>query len=228
VTEPSSFASVLPAVVTGLAALGGVWITSWGTRKSAERQIAAEEKREEARIIRDDAEKAAADKQAKASRATASYKVVADLFLNEFSTVRAWGAAIPPHDDGGFEEWYGSQWSAQGEARLIRAIAELRNNERRRQISRVVEAISMFPDISRQVFGSRSWVVEKSTKVGFDLASTWARGQEPDAELLARYKDLTDDVDLVVELQESDREARQVAAKRPKRKPKSVTPPAAH
>lgn len=100
--------------------------------------------------------------------------------------------------------------------RLIRAIADVENAAHRVQLDQIVEAVTLFPTIAYLTYKQRTWLVERTVKIGFDLASAWARGQEADAELIARYDEMMSDVELVHDYYEDQREARREAAK-PKR-----------
>lgn len=212
----SPLANSLTALITAAATLGGVALAARSSRLSAERQLEADERREDARLAREDAEKLEASDAAKSAAAIATYRAVANHFVGELSTVRTWDGAVSLGDDAGFEEWYGQQWSTQGQMRLIRAIADVENDAHRVQLDRVVEAVTLFPNIANLTYKQRTWLVERTVKIGFDLASAWARGQEADAELIARYDDMMSDVELVHDYYEDLREARREAAK-PKR-----------
>lgn len=218
------YVPLFTAVVAALAALGGVWITTWATRNTAERQFRAEQNREDARLAREDADKAEAADKERVERATTAYREVRELFLGEIAHLRTWVPLPGPRRQEVFQSFWNQDWSRQGEMRLLRSVANIEDDSRRNRLARILDAVSRFDSIGDHFYRDYSWQVETSLKVGFDLSAAWTRGQEIDDELQARFDAVNSDLEEVYEKWRLDDEVRREMS-RPKSTKEARKPP---
>ncbi len=183
----TSFLPTIGVVVGALATLGGVAITTRSARKAEDKRLNLEADREATRIRREDeaSERAAVDGRSK--RQIEIYDQIAQMFVGELSTLRAQRSKKPDARFEGFADLFDPDWSVNGDTRLRRVVAGLTEDSHRLRITQILDAI-----VDHSAIGMIAWVedsefVEALLLLGFDLASTYARGQEPDGDLDTRW-----------------------------------------
>jgi hypothetical protein len=211
---------VLTILAAGLVTIAVAMVTARATRKNEQAKIAAETDREKARLAheKDLAEAAAervvsaaqhvrADAEAAAIKVAAveeagRAKAVAELF---FEVIRFIDSHDPPRDHEWFEAYFAERWPAL-EIDLRRAIGALKDENVRNRLIALVSVESDYEIASFHGSSAKGWAGWLAD-IGADLALTAARMEEPDAELLDRYKSFFESYTEVGMWREDRREA---------------------
>ena len=141
-----------------------------------------------ARVVREIAASKKLEKEQAQVKVEELAREVAGLFLDELQVVRQFKEE---HHSVGFPIWYEERWRTEGDIPFRRVIATVRDADQRAQLIEIIDSIDDFQSLAQwKNYWSRDqrWV-EDSLTLGFDLASTMARGQEIDPALLKRYID---------------------------------------
>jgi len=196
----------LTALITPLlpvaTALIGVLATLGGVRAKAKYDA----KVEAARVTREEAKEVKQAEQAVRDRVAARATEIADLFLDELQEVRQFDEDAYQV---GFPIWYEERWRTTGDIPFRRAISRVEDADERTRLIEILDSIDDFQALADWKYwatGEKRWVEEVLT-LGFDLASTMARGQEPDARFDAQYKEFRTHVDGLASYRDDQREA---------------------
>ncbi len=181
------FIPLFTGVLGSLAALGGVWITARTTRRADDKRLALEQQREETRLYREDAAERRADEESRARKQIESYDQIAQMFVGELSALRAERVNNPARTYNKFSKWFDKEWPVQADMRFRRVIAVLTDDDHRLRVTQVCDAILDHSDMAIMEFEEAGDQVEILLRLGFDLASTYARGQEPGEDLQTRW-----------------------------------------
>lgn len=218
---------VLTILATGVVSIFVAWLTVKSTRKTEQARIQADREREDARIAhekslaQDEVERAqaalsqqradaeVAAKRVAAEEEAARAKNVAELFFKVILYIKSQDPKRG--DDARFENYFEERWPAF-EVDLSRAIGALKDGELRNRLSNLVSAVTDTEIASYHGSRPKGWA-SWLAGTGADLAMTASRMEQPDSELLERYKSFFDsftDVNAYREEQwELQREARQ-------------------
>jgi hypothetical protein len=167
---------------------------------------------ERARVAREKAEAEKSEKAQAQGKAEERARAIADLFLDELKVVRGFDEG---HSSVGFPIWYEKRWRTEGDIPFRRLIATVRESDERNQLVDIIDSMDDFQSLAQwKSFWNqdRRWV-EDTLTLGFDLASTMARGQKIDPELLKRWIDFRR---IVVGYQDYQEEQRELAAEQRK------------
>ncbi|HEX4443258.1 MAG TPA: hypothetical protein VHZ81_06775 [Galbitalea sp.] len=226
------FLPTIGVIVGALATIGGVAINSRSTRKADDKKLALEVEREATRIRREDEaqrrEDEALRQEAEAQRAQKqvdTYNTVAQLFVGELSVLRSARISDPEMKYGRFDKWFAKEWPPNADMRLRRNIADLSNDEHRLKITQICDAIMDQENVALVDWRDGGDQVEILLTLGFDLAATYARGQEPDEDLIKRWSAFRKQVAQAEEYKEHARLARiEALQKRAAEQAATITP----
>lgn len=172
---------VFTVLATGIVTLAGVWLNNRHSAQQERLKLAADAEREGQRLRREDIaqEKAAADLTTAEDRETGAE--IAEAFLDELSSFR--GAKI---DGSGSLQLF---WRSSGDLTVRRAVGKVRDDERRSELSLVLDALSGFDDYCTvNSLNAFRWLFDSLLELGFDLGSCVQRAQVPDEELTTRLQ----------------------------------------
>ena len=181
------YVPIVSVALGALATLGGVWITARSTRKADEKRLIADEKRETTRIEREDAGQLKSSEEARLRKQTVIYEGLAQQFIDELSTLRGLETPDQNMTASDFDEWFKSEWPSQADMRLRRAIATLTNDDHRLRVTQLCDAILDHAEMADLNWRAHSRQLEILITLGFDLTSTYARGQDVDSDLTKRW-----------------------------------------
>jgi hypothetical protein len=201
------FATLLPYILGSVTTLAGVWITTQATARTERRRLELETSRDQIRINREDEAARAQASLAEQKRARDVAEEIADLFLTELETSRAWNAG----DGHTFAGWYVAQWRAKGEITLRRAIAKVSDSTERQQLIEILDATDDYEGLANWNFNFEKEQVEKTLTLGFDLASTMARSQDADPAFVKRYEVFQRDISGLESYRQDQREGQREA-----------------
>lgn len=177
---------LLTGILATAAALGGVLITTRANRRGEDKRLALEERKEATRLAREDEAENRASEMSRVERQTAVYNEIAQMFVGELSNLRAQrNSRELSFDD--FKVWWDPEWSAQGEMRFRRSIAHVTRDDHRVRLTAVLDAIKWHSDAFQATLTENGEYVDGLLVLGFDFASTYARGGEPSQELERRW-----------------------------------------
>jgi len=203
------FLPTIGVIVGALATLGGVTISARSSRKADEKRLTVEAAQEVTRLQREDDAAKADAVEAKARKQTDLYESIAQLFVGELSNLRAQMIA----DDQlrvntqMFNAWFDREWPVNPDTRLRRVISGLTNDDHRLKITQICDGIMDQEELSSWNFNVGGPWVSSMLTLGFDLASTYARGQAIDAELQERWTAFRRESAELESYRESQREA---------------------
>lgn len=178
----SDLAPVLTVVATGAATLAGVWLNGRNTARTEAARLAAEERSEQTRLQREDASTEREREQSAAVAASVLADSIASRFAGELRTVREF-EEIPEE---GFVEWYDAQWKTHSGIQFRQEIGRVLDTDARNRLLEVVDCVDEYEELGLWDFREPQPKVDELLTLGFDVASTLARRQEPDAMLSKR------------------------------------------
>jgi hypothetical protein len=190
----TDFTPVFVAVITFAATVGGIIV-----------KAVIDGRAEKAKVTREENRATEQSKVAARERVAERARSIADLFLDELQEVRKF---IDVQAATGFPIWFERRWRATGDIPFRRAIALVDDPEERNQLTQILDSIDDFQSLAGWKYwtnGEQRWVEETLT-LGFDLASTMARGQEPDATFAKSYEGFRTLVTGYYEYQEDQRQ----------------------
>ena len=170
------FIPLFATVIGAGATVGGIAIKGWFDSRS-----------ENARVVREEARSADLAKVNARERVAERAHAIAGLFLDEIQAVRKFQDLT---DATAFPVWFQKRWRTSGDISFRRAIAAVDDAEERTQLTKILDSIDDFETLAQWKYfhgGDQRWVEETLT-LGFDLASTMARGQEPDLRFVEHYE----------------------------------------
>lgn len=183
----TSLIPVFTGLLGSLATLGGVWITTRSSRASDEKRLALDEHREHVRLTREDEAERRIAIEAATTGQTENYDQIARLFVGELSNLRAQQNKDSNLVFEDFATWWDREWGTQGEMRMRRLIAVVTADRERLMLIQVVEGLSLHEEANSANFTEQGSYVDGVLILGFDLASTYARGQDADKDLRTRW-----------------------------------------
>lgn len=199
------FLPLFTGVLGSLAALGGVWITARSARRAEDKRLDLEERREAIRLAREDEAERRSSEEQRHKTQIEIYRSIAELFVGELSNLRAQRATNPSMKFKDFDAWFAKEWPVHPDMRLRRAIAGLADDEHRYRITQICDAIIDYDAVALMEFNEGGDQVEELLTLGFDLASTYARGQTPGDELNRRWEAFVSQVNQAIAWHEEQR-----------------------
>lgn len=213
---------ILTAAITATVAILSAWLTAHYAARADSRRVDAEEKRTAAehereleRMRREDADHLRADDAARREKSSNLATDISEWFLSELETLRQFREV----DEDGFNTWYTDRWSEHSEVELRRVVGRVRSDDERNRLVEVIEALANFVKLAEWNWRSGRDETDRYLTLGFDIAATMFREQEPDEELSRRLIELRKDV-----ADRAEYEARQLEAKRAALKERATPP----
>ena len=181
------FLPTIGVIVGALATIGGVAITARSTRKADDKRLGLEIERETTRIRREDETAEREASEAKVRKQVEAYDSIAQHFIGELSNLRAQRTTRPELTFAEFDLWFKKEWPVNSDTRIRRVVASLADDDHRVQITQICDAIMDHENVALQDFIEGGEQVEILLTLGFDVASTFARGQAIDSTLERRF-----------------------------------------